>query len=104
MLHDPKRGPVLSPGYDMLATVLVNPDDKEELALNLNGKKRKITRDDFKAAFTGSHLDVKQQTNIFKKMEKARTEWFDFIDISFLNEDLKNSYKAFIQQRFERLT
>lgn len=104
MLHDPKRGPVLSPGYDMLATVLVNPDDKEELALNLNGKKRKITRDDFKAAFTGSHLDVKQQTNIFKKMEKARTEWFDFIDISFLNEDLKNSYKALIQQRFERLT
>lgn len=104
MIYYPEFGSSLSPGYDMLSTVLVNPDDTEELALTLNGKKRKITRNDFMAAFNSSTLTEKQQANIFKKMAKARTEWFGFIDISFLNEDLKNSYKAIIQQRFERLT
>lgn len=33
---------MLTPAYDMLSTVLVMPEDTEELALTLNGKKCKI--------------------------------------------------------------
>ena len=36
----------LAPGYDMVATKLVNPSDHEEMALTLNGKKRKIKKSD----------------------------------------------------------
>jgi serine/threonine-protein kinase HipA len=63
----PGMGPVLSPAYDMVATTLVNPTDDEELALTINGKKKKIRSEDFIVAFTTLKLDRKQQENIFKK-------------------------------------
>ena len=96
-------GPIFSPAYDLVATALVNPTDDEDFALTLNGKKKKINRNDFVAAFNTIELDVKQQENIFKKMEKAKESWLQFIDISFLNDEMKTSYKNLLQARFARL-
>jgi serine/threonine-protein kinase HipA len=96
-------GSVFSPAYDLVATALVNPTDDEDLALTLNGKKKKINRNDFISAFTTIGLDEKQQNNIFKKMEKALPNWFEFIDISFLSDEMKAEYKNLIQYRFHRL-
>ena len=103
LIHQPQTGPLLSPAYDLIATALVNPADNEELALTLNGKKKKIKRSDFIAAFNSLKLEEKQQINIFKKMENAKPKWFDFIEISFLNDELKGSYKALIAERFQRI-
>lgn len=103
LIHHPVNGPVFSPAYDLVATALVNPADDEDLALTLNGKKKRINRNDFIAAFTTLGLDVKQQENIFKKMEKAKSGWLEFIDISFLNDEMKTSCKKLLQNRFERL-
>ena len=103
LIYQPSVGPVLSPAYDLVATALVNPADDEDLALTLNGKKKKINRNNFVAAFSTLGLGEKQQENIFKKMEKAKTSWIEFIDISFLSNDLKTAYKNLIQHRFERL-
>jgi len=96
-------GYTLSPAYDMVATKLVNPADKEDLALTLNGKKKKITRSDFIAAFNAIKLESKQQENIFKKFEKSKPKWLEFIDMSFLSNDFKVTYKELIEERFSRL-
>lgn len=103
LINQPTLGPVFSPAYDLVATALVNPADDEDLALTLNGKKKKIKRNDFISAFTTIGLEEKQQENIFKKMEKTKTSWLEFIDISFLSNDLKTAYKNLIQERFSRL-
>lgn len=103
LIHQASNNPVFSPAYDLVATALVNPADDEDLALTLNGKKKKINRNDFIAAFNTLSLDAKQQENIFKKMEKAKSAWLAFIDISFLNDDMKSTYKKLIFNRFERL-
>jgi len=103
LIYDPTSGPVLSPAYDMLSTVLVNPKDDEDLALNLNGRKKKINRKDFESAFSTMKLDAKQQANIFAKMEKVRNKWIDFIQISFLSVDFKEKYIQLINERFDRL-
>lgn len=103
LLHQPEVGPLLAPAYDMVATAVVNPADDEDLALTLNGKKKRIKRSDFTAAFNTSKLTQKQQENIFDKMIKAKSKWFDLIDISFLSQDYKESYKVIIQERFSRL-
>jgi len=103
LIRQPGIGPILSPAYDMVATTLVNPADDEDLALTLNGKKKKIGYNDFIAAFNTLKLDVKQQENIFRKMEKAKDKWMEFIDFSFLSDDFKERYKQLIQQRFTRL-
>ncbi len=103
LIHDPTSGPVLSPAYDLLSTMLVNPKDDEDLALNLNGRKKKINRKDFESAFSTMKLDAKQQANIFAKMEKVRNKWIDFIQISFLSVDFKEKYIQLINERFDRL-
>jgi serine/threonine-protein kinase HipA len=42
LLEQPGLGMTLSPAYDLVNTALVNPADDEELALNLNGRKKNI--------------------------------------------------------------
>jgi len=103
LIKQPTQGYILAPAYDLVATALVNPADDEDLALTLNGKKKRIKRSDFTAAFTKSKLDSKQQENIFKKMERAKPLWMSFIDISFISDNLKSSYKELINERFARL-
>jgi serine/threonine-protein kinase HipA len=103
LIKFPGRGYVLSPAYDLVATALVNPADKEDLALTLNGKKKKINRNDFTAAFRTLNLDAKQQENIFRKMINAKAAWMDFIGISFLSDDFKERLMDIIEQRFQRI-
>lgn len=103
LIDQPATGPVLSAAYDLVATALVNPGDDEDLALTLNGKKRKIERSDFATAFNAMELDAKQQENIFKKMEKAMPGWDKMVDLSFLNNAFKKKYKELIKERWKRL-
>ena len=103
LIKTDSSGFTLSPAYDMVATVLVNPADKEESALTLNGKKKKITRSDFVAAFNAAGLEAKQQENIFKKMETAKDKWLEFIEVSFLSREFKNAYKELIHERLSIL-
>jgi serine/threonine-protein kinase HipA len=103
LLKTPGIGYGLSPAYDMVSTALVNPADKEDLALTLNAKKKRLGRKDFIAAFNTLKLDQKQQVNIFKKMENAMPVWMDFINISFLSNEFKGLMKDLVQRQFNRL-
>jgi len=103
LIEQSNLGMVLSPAYDLVNTSLVNPLDDEDLALNLNGKKKKIKKKDFIAAMGTLNIDEKQQQNIFAKMEKAKLKWMNQIDISFLNAEFKDQYKKIIIERFNRI-
>ena len=103
LIYDSQNGPVLSPAYDLLSTFLVNPKDDEDLALTLNGKKKRLKRHDFESAFNNMKLDSRQQANIFSKMEKARSKWLEFIQLSFLTPDFKEKYIELINDRFDRI-
>jgi serine/threonine-protein kinase HipA len=103
LLDQPGVGMALSPAYDLVNTTLVNPADDEEMALNINGKKKKIKFQDFVAAMDTLKVDEKQQQNIFRKMEKALPKWLDMIDRSFLSDAFKHQYKSIIQERLNRL-
>jgi len=45
----------------------------------------------------------KNHKEFFRKMEKAKVQWMEFIDISLISEDFKVLYKQLIQERFTRL-
>jgi hypothetical protein len=83
---------------------LVNPADTEELALTLNGKKRKINLADFIAAFKAHKLEPRQQYNILLKMEQAWPAWLECIEASFLSDDLKAAYVNLLRERFDSLS
>ena len=103
LIKDPLLGYSLSPAYDMVATALVNPSDQEELALTLNGKKRKLKRNDFISAFQRVNLDEKVIERMFKKFEKLFALWFNCIDISFLPLAMKKEYKKIIASKAAQL-
>ena len=87
----------------MLSTALVMPEDTEELALTLNGKKRKIKKTDFVTSMQASGLEDKVIEKIFNKFAKAKEKWFELIDLSFLPDDMKEAFKALITQRLSLL-
>lgn len=89
----------LTPAYDLVSTALVMPEDKEELALTLSGKKSNIKRNDFERAMNGSGLEEKIIEKMFAKFEKVTEKWFDFIDLSFLPDEAKERYKQIIQNK-----
>jgi Uncharacterized protein related to capsule biosynthesis enzymes len=93
---------ILTPAYDMLSTALVIPEDSEELALNLNGKKRKLKKSDFVTAMNASGLEEKVMENLFKKFLKVKDRWLSFIDISFLPEKMRAGYKEIINEKLKR--
>lgn len=61
-----KQHYMLCPAYDLVASELVIEGDEEDLALTLNGKKRKLNRKDFEIAMEKSGLDTKVISNILK--------------------------------------
>ena len=93
----------LTPAYDMLSTALVMPEDTEELALTLNGKKRKLKKSDFITAMQASGLEEKVIENIFHKFLKVKDKWFDFINLSFLSDDMKERYKSIIDEKLKMI-
>lgn len=93
---------MLTPAYDLVSTVLVIPKDPEELALNLNGKKRKIKREDFKIAMLQSGLDEKVFENICAKFEKVQSKWLSFINQSFLGNSFKCRYRDIIVRNMKK--
>jgi serine/threonine-protein kinase HipA len=88
----------LTPAYDLLNVHLLF-DDPEELALTLDGRKRKINRQNFVNAMRTTGLDDKVIDNIFAKFQKSQSRWEAFIDQSFLPQELCERYKAEIAAR-----
>jgi len=99
LFKNPKSGYRLSPAYDMVASELVVEGDDEELALTLNGKKRKITRKDFEMAMSHFEIDKRAFDNIFQRFKKVIPQWHDFIEISFLSEEMKSAYHTMIDKK-----
>ncbi len=94
---------VLSQAYDLVNVHLVFPEDKEELALTLDGRKKHINRQNFVRAMASSGLGDKVMENIFRKFMDAAPKWYNFIDDSFLPAELKEKYKEEIETNLVKL-
>ena len=103
-LYAPIKGKyVLTPAYDLLSTILAMPEDKEELALTLHGKKRNLNRTDFEKVFSLSGLDAKVISKLFLRFEKTIPLWQTGIETSFLNSEQKEKYTMLIEEKWNLL-
>ena len=103
-LFEPHDGYIrLTPAYDMLNAVILNPKDDEELALTLNGKKKKLKRSDF--ITSGLTMGVEQKTieRLIGKYVKLLPDMKKLIGNSFLNDELKDKYTELITERIDRI-
>jgi len=100
-LYQPSGEVRLAPAYDMLNVAIANPADDEQLALTLNGRKKRIQDSDFEKAFETCGIPAKVFSNLKKKYTKLYPEFCSCIDSSFLNNPTKQSYKALLAKRLE---
>ena len=96
-------GWTLSPAYDLLNVAIANPDDDEEMALHLAGKKRKITLNNLVDFGKGLGLNNKQINVVFKRFFKLKSDALTLIDISFLSSKMKLAYIEVINNRYKRI-
>jgi serine/threonine-protein kinase HipA len=93
----------LTPAYDMIAVQLLLTEDIEDLALNINGKKRKLKRDDFNEAMQKAHIPEKAIENLWKRIEKGIESWSALIENSFLTKERKRNFKELINNKTAQL-
>lgn len=96
-------GWLLAPAYDLLNVAIVNPDDKEELALTLEGKKSKLQRAHFEKLGKGLGLTNKQISGVFNRFHKKKQAALKWIDNSFLSDAMKEKYFALLDNRYARI-
>lgn len=94
---------MLSPAYDMVNTTLVNPTDKEELALTLNGKKSKLNYADFLTAYTIGKLSKKVLDKTLENFYYCSLEMKEMIYKSKLSPAMQDDYASLLDKRLRRL-
>ena len=104
MINTPGIGYRLAPAYDMVASALLIKEDNEDLALTLNGKKRKLTRKDFdKILSADTIIDGRSIEQLYNKLAKAISKWQPFIANSFIPAQMKEEYWQMVTERAQRL-
>lgn len=102
-LYRPGKNYQLTPAYDLLNVAIVNPNDQEELALPLSGRKSRLKLDDFLRAGTTMGLENNVVVRLVENMHKALPKWRSLISNSFLSDEMKERYEQLIISRMNRL-
>lgn len=103
-LYRPADNYMLAPAYDLLSTALAMPEDDEELALTLNGKKKRIRRNDFEKAMLENGMKDNAIAKLFDRFSKSVPKWHGLINESFLPKALQKAYHDKIDIMAKRLS
>lgn len=96
-------GWILAPAYDLLNVAILLPEDTEELALTLDGKKKKLNWTHFEKLGFDLGLTDKQIKGIRKRMFKNKSKAVELLHKSFLSDKMKESYLDLLESRYEKL-
>jgi len=90
---------VLAPAYDLLNVSVLIPEDKEELALSLEGKNCRFSKNHFESFGKNLGLNQKQIAGVFVRFEQRLDVMIDFIQNSFLSTELQEKYISLLKSR-----
>lgn len=95
----------LAPAYDLLAVLLADPDDTEEMAMSftVGGTKNGFNRDTFMSAFTQSGISSVVADKMIERMKGYLPEWEKIIAQSFLPDKMKDDYRILLHKRISLL-
>ncbi|MBX3164147.1 MAG: HipA domain-containing protein [Bacteroidetes bacterium] len=91
----------LSPAYDLVSTHLVIKNETEQMGLNLNGKRNKLSKKDFDVLGLNLQLTEKQIQNCYNLFIYSLDKLNWWIDNSFLPLEHKNDLKKMVSERIE---
>jgi serine/threonine-protein kinase HipA len=92
-------GWVLSPAYDLLNVKIILPEDKEDTAIMLGGKKMNFNKQYFDRFAEVLKLNKKQIGAVYKRLDKWIPKSTELINKSFLSKERKAQYTEQINLR-----
>ena len=92
----------LAPAYDLLNTALVIPEDAEESALTINGKKSNIKKSDFDKLSENLKIIPKVKNTILERIVLSLTNCSETVGHSLLPDQMKEKYMEIVQKRVGR--
>ena len=95
----------LAPAYDLLAVLLADPADTEEMAMTftVGGQKKGFDRNTFMTAFTQSGIPVAVASKMIDRMTRNLPVWEELISQSFLPDKMKAAYCDLLRKRISKL-
>ena len=95
----------LTPAYDLLNSTLVLENAKEESALPLRGKKRKLNKELWLNYFCKERLQLTEEQidSVVKDLKEALPVWDRLIGQSFLSLEHQLGYQTILYERANRL-
>ena len=96
-------GWILSPAYDLLNTKILLPEDLEEMALTLEGKKSRFKKEHFERFGTTLGLTNRQIDGVFKRFLEGKQQALEWIGKSLLSTEMKQQYANLMQDRYKRI-
>ena len=94
---------VLPPSYDLVSTKIPMPDDLDEMALTINGRKRGLKGSDFDGLAKSLKIPAKAMENTYSKFANKINEANEWIKISFLPAKIKKEYKNIIAENAKKI-
>lgn len=93
----------MSEAYDLLPVNIIMPEDEEQLALTLNGKKKNIRRKDFLQFAENCGIPAKSANAMLNKLYSLKDSFLAQCDRAYLSNPLKAKTKELILQRTEEI-
>jgi serine/threonine-protein kinase HipA len=103
LLQNLKGETRLAPAYDLLPSHLLLPEDQEESALTLNGKKRKLGRQDFLRFGGALTLKAKQMENALRRSAAVIPAALTLVGRGLCSMENKKRYAELMAARAARL-
>lgn len=89
----------LSPAYDLLPVNVIMPEDKEEFALPINGKKRNIHRKDFLTFAAGCGIAKLAAEKMIGQLVSMEPVFIDMCCNSLMPQDMKEAFIELVDKR-----
>ena len=93
----------LSAAYDLLPVNVLMPEDKEEVALTLNGKKKNLKKKDFLMLAQNMGITEKVALILIKQLLKHKEEFLLLLKEAYISEKMKTDLKELIERREDNL-
>ena len=94
---------VLSPAYDLLPVNVIMPEDTEEFALAMNGKKSNIRKKDFFVFAEECEISKASAEKMIAKIVSLSSDYQELCGKSLLSRQLKERFSELIRKRCEVL-
>lgn len=92
---------VLSPAYDLLPVNVIMPEDTEQFALPMNGKKRNLRRKDFLVFADECGISRTSAEKMMKLLVKKKESFLKMCHTSLLPEYLQERFCALLEERIK---